>query len=87
MVSTVQVYQRNRHNVPKNEDWAYKMTGSSSAILPCSEPYLDSFIRGLADGFVHRFQKDPNRIINVRFDETQPRRDNGGSMVTMLVEW
>jgi hypothetical protein len=79
MASAAQVYQRNHRNVPKNKGWAYKMTGPSSAILTCNEPYPDSFIRGLADGFVRRFQKDPNRIVSIRIDETQSRRDNGGA--------
>jgi hypothetical protein len=87
MASAAQVYQRNHRNVPRNEGWAYKMTGPSAAILTCNEPYPDSFIRGLADGFVRRFQKDLKRIISIRFDETQLRRDTGGSMVTLLVDW
>jgi len=87
MASAAQVYQGNHRNVPKNEGWAYKTTGPSAAILTCNEPYPDSFIRGLADGFGRRFQKDRNRLISVKFDETQPRRDNGGSMVTLIVEW
>jgi hypothetical protein len=87
MASAAQIYQRNHRNVPKNEGWAYKMTGPSSAILTCNEPYPDSFIRGLAYGFVRRFQKDCNRLFSVKFDETQPRRDKGGSMVTLIVEW
>jgi len=87
MASAAQVYQHNHRNVPKGEGWQFQMTSPTSAILSSNEPYPDSFLRGLADGFIRRFKKDVEQIITIKFDENKPRRDTGGNTVTLIVNW
>jgi hypothetical protein len=82
-----EAYQLNHQDVPADEGWRYEKTGPTSARMVCNAPYPDDFCRGIIEGFVRRFKQTSGGAVRAEIDMTQPRRDNGGQSVTVLVRW
>jgi hypothetical protein len=78
-----QVYKMTFKNVASSEGWSFKPTGANKATLSFCGPFPDDYCRGVAEGFGKRFAKK----LSVKVDETQPRLDQGGKSVNLIVSW
>jgi len=59
------------------------LTGETSAVMVCNNPYPSEFDRGILTAMGRRFK--PN--LEVRLDTTQPTRAEGADSCTYLIAW
>jgi hypothetical protein len=85
-LASINVAYHMNHKNGEIGDYKYSKTSDRSATITCTNPYPDEFDKGIIFQMGKKFAP-LGANVNVKIDETLPRRSKGDDSTTYLVTW